>query len=88
MGSLSNRVLLVNDLFGAVARCCGLARAHSQREPAENPLIWHVSGCRRFGRCDLSGFDFAAQPSLDPKQVREFAGARWEAKCRKFLSIR
>jgi DNA replication protein DnaC len=26
---------------------------------------------------DLSGFDFAAQPSLDPKQVRELAGARW-----------
>jgi DNA replication protein DnaC len=28
---------------------------------------------------DLSGFDFAAQPSLDPKQVRELAGARWIA---------
>jgi hypothetical protein len=26
---------------------------------------------------DLSGFDFAAQPSIDPKQVRELAGARW-----------
>ena len=25
---------------------------------------------------DLSGFDFAAQPSIDPKQVRELAGAR------------
>ncbi len=28
---------------------------------------------------DLSGFDFAAQPSIDPKQVRELAGARWIA---------
>jgi DNA replication protein DnaC len=28
---------------------------------------------------DLSGFDFSAQPSLDPKQVRELAGARWIA---------
>jgi DNA replication protein DnaC len=28
---------------------------------------------------DLSGFDFAAQPSLDSKQVRELAGARWIA---------
>ena len=25
---------------------------------------------------DLAGFDFAAQPSIDPKQVRELAGAR------------
>jgi DNA replication protein DnaC len=28
---------------------------------------------------DLSGFDFAAQPSIDPKQVRELAGAHWIA---------
>jgi DNA replication protein DnaC len=28
---------------------------------------------------DLLGFDFAAQPSLDPKQVRELASARWIA---------
>ena len=28
---------------------------------------------------DLSGFDFAAQPSLDPKQVRELASVRWIA---------
>jgi len=28
---------------------------------------------------DLSGFDFAAQPSLDPKQVRELTSARWVA---------
>src|SRR6266566_4501435 len=28
---------------------------------------------------DLVGFDFAAQPSIDPKQVRELAGARWIA---------
>jgi hypothetical protein len=28
---------------------------------------------------DLSGFDFSAQPSLDPKQVRELGGARWIA---------
>jgi DNA replication protein DnaC len=29
---------------------------------------------------DLSGFDFSAKPSLDPKQVPELAGARWIAK--------
>jgi DNA replication protein DnaC len=28
---------------------------------------------------DLAGFDFAAQPSLDPKQVRELAAGRWIA---------
>ena len=27
----------------------------------------------------LEGFDFAAQPSLDPKQVRELAACRWVA---------
>jgi len=28
---------------------------------------------------DLEGFDFAAQPSLDPRQVRELAACRWVA---------
>ena len=28
---------------------------------------------------DLDGFDFAAQPSLDPRQIRELATARWVA---------
>jgi DNA replication protein DnaC len=28
---------------------------------------------------DLDGFDFAAQPSLDPRQVRELAACRWVA---------
>lgn len=28
---------------------------------------------------DLAGFDFAAQPSIDPKQVRELGAARWIA---------
>jgi DNA replication protein DnaC len=28
---------------------------------------------------DLDGFDFAAQPSLDPRQIRELATARWIA---------
>jgi DNA replication protein DnaC len=28
---------------------------------------------------DLAGFDFAAQPSIDPKQVRELAAGRWIA---------
>jgi DNA replication protein DnaC len=28
---------------------------------------------------DLTGFEFAAQPSIDPKQVRELAAARWIA---------
>jgi DNA replication protein DnaC len=27
----------------------------------------------------LDGFDFAAQPSLDPKQLRELAACRWVA---------
>jgi DNA replication protein DnaC len=28
---------------------------------------------------DLDGFDFAAQPSLDPRQIRELAASRWVA---------
>jgi DNA replication protein DnaC len=28
---------------------------------------------------DLDGFDFAAQPSLDPRQMRELAACRWVA---------
>ncbi len=28
---------------------------------------------------DLNGFDFAAQPSLDPRQIRELAACRWVA---------
>ena len=28
---------------------------------------------------DLDGFDFAAQPSLDPRQIGELAGCRWVA---------
>jgi len=28
---------------------------------------------------DLDGFDFAAQPSLDPGQIRELAACRWVA---------
>jgi DNA replication protein DnaC len=28
---------------------------------------------------DLDGFDFAAQPSLDPRQIRELATGRWVA---------
>ena len=28
---------------------------------------------------ELDGFDFAAQPSLDPRQVRELAASRWVA---------
>ena len=28
---------------------------------------------------DLDGFDFTAQPSLDPRQVRELAACRWVA---------
>ena len=27
----------------------------------------------------LEGFDFSAQPSLDPKQVRDLAACRWVA---------
>jgi len=28
---------------------------------------------------DLDGFDFAAQPSIDPRQIRELAASRWVA---------
>ena len=28
---------------------------------------------------DLDGFDFTAQPSLDPRQIRELAACRWVA---------
>src|ERR1700756_5515409 len=37
--------------------------------------------------CDLSGFDFSAQPSLDPKQVRELGGARWIANVENVLLL-
>src|SRR6201982_4007860 len=36
---------------------------------------------------DLSGFDFSAQPSLDPKQVRELGGARWIANVENVLLL-
>ncbi|WP_414645908.1 ATP-binding protein [Bradyrhizobium sp. 26S5] len=28
---------------------------------------------------ELAGFDFEAQPSIDPKQIRDFAASRWIA---------
>ncbi|MDA9537369.1 hypothetical protein ACM41_14505 [Bradyrhizobium sp. CCBAU 21362] len=28
---------------------------------------------------ELAGFDFAAQPSIDPKQIRDLAALRWIA---------
>ena len=28
---------------------------------------------------ELDGFDFAAQPSIDPRQIRELATCRWVA---------
>src|ERR1700740_984882 len=28
---------------------------------------------------DIDGFDFAAQPSVDPRQIRELAACRWVA---------
>ncbi len=28
---------------------------------------------------ELAGFDFTAQPSVDPKQIRDLAGGRWIA---------
>ena len=28
---------------------------------------------------ELDGFDFAAQPSIDPRQIRELAACRWVA---------
>src|SRR5512134_896913 len=31
---------------------------------------------------ELSGFDFEAQPSIDPKQIRDLAASRWIAKAR------
>jgi hypothetical protein len=36
---------------------------------------------------DLPGFDFAAQPSIDPKQVHELAGARWIANGKNVLLL-
>ena len=52
------------------------ARDHPQRRAAHRDD--HEARAFPFVR-DLSGFDFAAQPSLDPKQVRELASARWIA---------
>jgi DNA replication protein DnaC len=28
---------------------------------------------------ELAGFDFEAQPSIDPKQIRDLAASRWIA---------
>jgi DNA replication protein DnaC len=37
---------------------------------------------------DLDGFDFAVQPSLDPRQIRELAACRWVAHGEALLLLR
>jgi DNA replication protein DnaC len=37
---------------------------------------------------DLDGFDFAAQPSLDRRQIRELAACRWVAQGEALLLLR
>jgi DNA replication protein DnaC len=39
-----------------------------------DPRIAHFPAVR-----DLDGFDFSAQPSIDPRQIRELAACRWVA---------
>src|SRR5258708_37729368 len=45
-----------------------------ERRIAMAVKIAHFPGVR-----DLDGFDFAAQPSLDPRQMLELAACRWVA---------
>lgn len=60
-------------LSEALAMLCEreLARRHERRiemglSIAKFPMV-----------CDLAGFDYKAQPSLDAKQIKELSGSRW-----------
>jgi DNA replication protein DnaC len=50
-----------------------IARKNERRIEMANKIA-HFPAVR-----DLEGFDFAAQPSLDPRQIRELAACRWVA---------
>ena len=45
----------------------------------EERRIQMGTGIAKFPQRTLEGFDFAAQPSLDPRQVRDLAACRWIA---------
>ena len=54
---------------------CGAEVAHREERRIQMGL-----GIAKFPYVrTLEGFDFAAQPSLDPKQVRDLAACRWVA---------
>ena len=57
-------------------RCCAGRRCRTARSGASR---W-ATGIAKFPhQRTLEGFDFAAQPSLDAKQVRDLAACRWVA---------
>jgi len=59
----------------ALALLCEAEVAHHEERRIQMGLGIAKFPCVR----TLEGFDFAAQPSLDPKQVRELAACRWVA---------
>jgi hypothetical protein len=57
----------------ALAFLCGREIARKDERHIEMVVKIAHFPCVR----DLDGFDFAAQPSLDPRQIRELAACRW-----------
>ncbi len=63
------------NLPEALALLCGAEVAHREERRVQMGLSIAKFPYVR----TLEGFDFAAQPSLDPKQIRELAACRWVA---------
>jgi DNA replication protein DnaC len=63
------------NLAEALALLCGAEVAHREERRIQMGLSIAKFPYVR----TLEGFDFAAQPSLDPKQIRELAACRWVA---------
>ena len=68
------------SLAETLALLCAAEVAHREERRIQMGLGIMGLGIAKFpyGRT-LEGFDFAAQPSLDPKQVRALAACRWVA---------
>ena len=74
-GLLDEAVRRGLDLPEALALLCGAEVAHREERRIQMGL-----GVAKFPYVrTLEGFDFAAQPSLDPRQLRELSACRWVA---------
>jgi DNA replication protein DnaC len=74
-GLLDQAVRRELNLPEALALLCEAEGAHREERRIQMGL-----GIAKFPFVrTLEGFDFAAQPSLDPKQLRELAACRWVA---------